>query len=118
MASSNAALPPLSELSGVVEELRRQLAAANDAQLASEVGHHHQTVLSNIMLTGQESGQVAPPEHSERTSSGVVKVAAVNSVSNSQNGTDHNTSTDPQMPNLRLPWIKFQLGQTSSVTTI
>ena len=97
MASSNAALPPLSELSGVVEELRRQLAAANDAQLASEVGHHHQTVLSNIMLTGQESGQVAPPEHSERTSSGVVKVAAVNSVSNSQNGTDHNTSTDPQM---------------------
>ncbi len=96
MASSNAAAPPLSDLSGVAEELRRQLALANDAQLASEVGHHDQTVLSNIMLTGQETGQVAPPENLEKTSSGVVKVAPVNSVSNSQNGTDHSTSSDPQ----------------------
>ena len=66
MASNTAAAPPLSELSGVIEELRRQLASANDAQVASEVGHQHQTVLSNIMLTGQEEGQVAPPEDVEK----------------------------------------------------
>ena len=103
MASNTAAVPPLSDLSGVAEEIRRQLASANDAQLASEVGHHHQTVLSNIMLTGQESGQVAPPEDLEKGSSGVAKATAVNPVSNSQNGTDHNTSTDAQtaQPSLR-----------------
>ena len=96
MASSTAAVPPLSELSGVIEELRRQLASANDAQLASEVGHQHQTVLSNIMLTGQESGQVAPPEDLEKGSSGVAKATAFSPVSNFKNGTDHNTSTDAQ----------------------
>ncbi|HUQ34810.1 MAG TPA: putative Ig domain-containing protein, partial [Aestuariivirga sp.] len=96
MASSNAAVPPLSDLSGVAEELRRQLASANDAQLASEVGHHHQTVLSNIMLTGQESGQIAPEESLEKGSSSAAKPAAVSPVSNFKNGTDHNTSTDAQ----------------------
>src|SRR3990170_2558231 len=96
MASSTAAVPPLSDLSGVAEEIRRQLASAKDAQLASEVGHHDETVLSNIMLTGQESGQVAPPEYLEKTSSGVAQATAVNAVSNSQNGPDHNTSSNAQ----------------------
>ena len=73
MASSIAAAPPLSDLSREIEELRRQLASANDAQLASEVSQHHQTVLSNIMLTGQQSGQVAPAENLEGTGSGVRK---------------------------------------------
>ena len=66
MASNSAASPPLSDHSAVAEELRRQLAAANDAQLASEVGHQHQTVLSNIMIMGQESGQIAPVEDLEK----------------------------------------------------
>ena len=96
MASNSAAVPPLSELSGVLEELRRQLASASDAQVASEVGHHHQTVLSNIMLTGQEAGQVAPPEDLEKGSSGAAKATAFSPVSNFKNGTDHNTSTDAQ----------------------
>ena len=96
MASNTAAAPPLSELSGVIEELRRQLASANDAQLASEVGHQHQTVLSNIMLTSQEAGQVAPPEDVEKAGSGVAKATAFSPVSNFKNGTNHETSTDPQ----------------------
>ena len=37
MASSIAAAPPLLDLSRELEELRRQLASANDAQLPSEV---------------------------------------------------------------------------------
>ena len=94
MASSTAAVPPHSDLPGVAEEIRRQLASAKDAHLASEVGHHDETVLSNIMLTGQESGQVAPPEDLEKTSSGVVQTTAVNAVSNSQNGPDHDTSSN------------------------
>ena len=93
MASNTAAVPPLSELSGVLEELRRQLASASDAQVATEVGHHHQTVLSNIMLTGEEAGQIAPPEDLEK-SSGVAKSASVDPLLNSQNGPDHNTSMD------------------------
>ncbi|MDO8352034.1 MAG: hypothetical protein Q7T14_01115, partial [Aestuariivirga sp.] len=79
----------------MIEELRRQLASVSDAQVATEVGHHHQTVLSNIMLTGQEDGQVAPPEDLEKGSSGAAK-AANSPVSNFKNGTDHNTSTDLQ----------------------
>ena len=96
MASNSAAVPPLSELSGVIEELRRQLASVSDAQVATEVGHHHQTVLSNIMLTGEETGQVAPPEDLEKGSSGAAKAAAFTPVSNFKNGTDHSTSTDSQ----------------------
>ena len=118
MASSTSAVPPLYDLPGVAEEIRRQLASAKDAQLASEVGHHDETVLSNIMLTGQESGQIAPPEDLEKTSSGVAQTTAVNPVSNSQNGTDHDTSTDARRPSRPPPRIKFQLDQTSSVTTI
>src|SRR5689334_17524105 len=95
MASNTAAVPPLYELSGALEELRRQLAAANDAQVASEVGQHNQTVLSNIMLTEQESGQVAPPEDLERGHGGA-QAASITPLSNSQNGVDHNTSTDSQ----------------------
>ena len=94
MASNSAAVPPLSELSGVIEELRRQLASVSDAQVASEVGHHHQTVLSNIMLTGQEDGQVAPPEDLEKGSSGAANATAFSPVSNFKNGTGINTSTD------------------------
>jgi large repetitive protein len=93
MASSTAAVPPLSDLPGLAEEIRRQLASAKDAQLASEVSNHDETVLSNIMLTGQESGQVAPPEDLEK-SSGLANAAAVYALSNSKNGTDHDTSTD------------------------
>ena len=62
MASNSAAVPPLSELSGALEELRRQLASVTDAQVATEVGHQHQTVLSNIMLTGQEGGKLRRPK--------------------------------------------------------
>ena len=87
MASNTAAVPPLSELSGAIEELRRQLASANDAQLATEVGHQHQTVLSNIMLTGQEDGQVAPPEDLEKAGPGVAKAVDFSPVSNFKNGT-------------------------------
>ena len=96
MASNIAAVPPLSDLSREIEELRRQLASANDAQVASEVSQHHQTVLSNIMLTGQESGQSAPEEKLERANSGVAKVAAIEPGPNSQNGQDHNASADAQ----------------------
>ena len=96
MASNSAAVPPLSELSGVIEELRRQLASANDAQLASEVSHHDQTVLSNIMLTGKESRQIAPPEELEKGSSGTANTTAFSPVSNFKNGTDHSPSTDAQ----------------------
>ena len=96
MASNNAAVPPLSELSGVIEELRRQLASVSDAQVATEVGHHHQSVLSNIMLTGEETGQVALPEDLEKGSAGVANATAFSPVSNFKNGTDHNTSTDSQ----------------------
>ena len=98
MASSIAAAPPLTELSGAIEELRRQLASVNDAQVATEVGHQHQTVLSNIMLTGQQTEQVAPPEDVEKASPGVAKAGVVSPVSNFKNGTDHNTSTDAQTP--------------------
>ena len=96
MASSITAVPPLSDLSGVAEEIRRQLASAKDAQLASEVSQHDETVLSNIMLTGQQSGQVAPVENLESKSSSVAKVTAVSPVSNSQIGSDRDTSTDAQ----------------------
>ena len=96
MASSTSAVPPLYDLPGVAEEIRRQLALAKDAQLASEVGHHDETVLSNIMLTGQESGQVAPPEDLEKGSSGAANTPVFSPVSNFKNGTDHNTSTDAQ----------------------
>ena len=71
MASGIAAAPPLSDLSRELEELRRQLASASDAQVASEVSQHHQTVLSNIMLTGQQFGQVAPEESFEGAASGL-----------------------------------------------
>ena len=98
MASNSAAVPPLSELSGALEELRRQLASVTDAQVATEVGHQHQTVLSNIMLTGQEEGQVAPPEDLEKGSAGVAKATAFSPVSNFKNGTDHTTSPDSQTP--------------------
>ncbi len=96
MASNSAAVPPLSELSGVIEELRRQLASASDAQVATEVGHHHQSVLSNIMLTGQKDGQAAPPEELEKGSPGAANATAFNPVSNFRNGTEHTTPADGQ----------------------
>ena len=95
MASRIAAAPPLSDLSREIEELRRQLASVNDAQLASEVSQHHQTVLSNIMLPGQVSGEIEP-ESLDGTGSGVAKAAAVNPVSKAQNGADNNSSNDAQ----------------------
>src|SRR5436190_3691698 len=96
MASNTAAVPPLYELSGAIEELRRQLASANDAQLATEVGHQHQTVLSNIMLTGEESGQIAPPEDLEKAGAGVANSTAFSPISNFKNGTNQDTSNDAQ----------------------
>ena len=106
MASNSAAAPPLSDHSGAAEELRRQLAAANDAQLASEVGHQHQTVLSNIMIMGQEAGQIAPVDDLDKGSQGVAKAAAISPVSNFKTGTNQDTSTDaqggPQAPALDL----------------
>jgi VCBS repeat-containing protein len=96
MASSIAAGPPLLDLSRELEELRRQLASASDAQLPSEVGQHHQTVLSNIMLTGQQSGQVALEETPEKAGAAAAKVDAIDPVSNSQSGTDLSTSLDAQ----------------------
>ncbi|MDP1701227.1 MAG: hypothetical protein Q8L53_09790, partial [Aestuariivirga sp.] len=87
----------------MIEELRRQLASASDAQVATEVGHHHQTVLSNIMLTGEETGQVASPEDLEK-SSGAAKATSFSPVSNFKNGADHNTSTDaPAAPPTSAP---------------
>ena len=96
MASNSAASPPLSDHSGVAEELRRQLAAANDAQVASEVGHQHQTVLSNIMIMGEKSGKIAPVEDLEKGGPGVAKAAAISPVSNFKNGVNHDASTDAQ----------------------
>ncbi|MEQ1519927.1 MAG: cadherin domain-containing protein, partial [Aestuariivirga sp.] len=96
MASNSAASPPLSDHSAVAEELRRQLAAANDAQLASEVGHQHQTVLSNIMIMGQEAGKIAPVDDLDKGSQGVAKAAAISPVSNFKTGTNQDTSTDAQ----------------------
>jgi VCBS repeat-containing protein len=94
MASDTDTAPPLSDLSQELEELRRQLASASDAQLASEVSQHHQTVLSNIMLMGQQSGQVAPEESLERAGSGVAKTDAIDPVSNSQNSKEDSTPAD------------------------
>ena len=105
MASNTAAAPPLSELSGALEELRRQLASVTDAQVATEVGHQHQTVLSNIMLTGQEEGQVAPPEDLEKGIAGIAKATAFNPVSNFKNGTDHTTSPRSPAIHIYLSWM-------------
>jgi VCBS repeat-containing protein len=113
MASSIAAGPPLLDLSRELEELRRQLASANDAQLASEVSQHHQTVLSNIMLTGEQSGQVAPEESPEKASALPAKVGAIDPLSNSQNGTDPDSSAD-----LQTAQPAFALDQISAASDL
>ena len=62
MSSRNHIATSPSDFSDIAEEIRRQLTAAKDASLSSEVGQQHETVLANIMLPGQLSGQLAPPD--------------------------------------------------------
>ena len=92
MASRTATAPPSSDLSGVAEEVRRQLASANDAQVASEVSQHHQSVLSNIMLPGQVEGEIAA-ENLDGTGSGIANTSDIKPASNAQNGTGSTTSS-------------------------
>ncbi|MGB9142076.1 MAG: hypothetical protein WCB71_07750, partial [Aestuariivirga sp.] len=70
MSSRNYIATPPADFSDVAEEIRRQLTATKDASLSSEVGQQHETVLANIMLPGQLSGQLAPPDATVPSGSG------------------------------------------------
>ncbi|MBL8905027.1 MAG: putative Ig domain-containing protein, partial [Rhizobiales bacterium] len=68
------------------------MASANDAQVASEVSQHHQSVLSNIMLPGQVEGEIAA-ENLDGTGSGIANTSDIKPASSAQNGTGSTTSS-------------------------
>ena len=55
MARNDGIAYPTTNFASDAEEMRRQLAAARDAQSSSEVDQRNETVLSNIMLPGHKS---------------------------------------------------------------